>query len=297
LNGLAIQSTEKTVMLLQTTDGTTMSVSLVRYDTSGVVDTTFGTSGIFTTTALGAAFPQSIEVQTVGANADKLIVGASSGNQMFFLRFTADGALDTTFGSSGIATVTLSPFLTPTVASIAIAHDGTDAILAGGTTGDGRSHVTKLTADGLPDSTFGNGGVQTIAQISNGDDLGISSVEFDNNNLPVAGGVSDSNVLSMRLKATSTPYITLTSPTTAESPLSTNQIVLTGQSSHAQQQVIVNIDGTPTAFAVTNARGDWNAGITGPLSYAEHVVVANLIFDVSTVIASDTATVTLQLPA
>jgi uncharacterized delta-60 repeat protein len=78
-------------------------MALVRYNSNGTLDTTFGTKGVVTTTFSKAS---SDEAWDMALQADgKIVLGGwvsdSAGSDFALERFTANGSLDTTFGTGG----------------------------------------------------------------------------------------------------------------------------------------------------------------------------------------------------
>jgi uncharacterized delta-60 repeat protein len=165
---LALQSSGKIVLV----SGTTADQVVVRYNTNGTLDTTFGATqavpGIVVTDAGGIDFANAVAVQS-----DDEIVVAGHANVDFnigtsdisLVRYTVDGALDTTFGASanGIVTTDLlggfdnvfsvalqTPLATPT------------NILVSGNTGSGgfsQAVVLRYTSAGVLDPTFDGNGI------------------------------------------------------------------------------------------------------------------------------------------
>jgi uncharacterized delta-60 repeat protein len=131
--------------------GTLGAVALLRYQVNGSLDATFGDRGI-------AIVPPDRPVQPNIAYAallhadGKIVVAAIYG----LLRFDANGALDTTFGGGAL--------VSPTFTDVLQTADG--KLLAAGVVGGGdgalgfRNNFTlsRMTSDGVPDATFGNGG-------------------------------------------------------------------------------------------------------------------------------------------
>ena len=118
--------------------------ALVRYNTNGTIDTTFGTLGGAVTPFPGNAYAAAFAV-AVQSNGDIVAAGQTavnnpvSGPSSFALaRYTANGRLDTTFGTSGLVTTAFgnnSAF----VSALAIQADGKIVAVGngGGDTDDG----------------------------------------------------------------------------------------------------------------------------------------------------------------
>ena len=146
-------------------DGTDFAV--VRYNADGSLDTTFGTGGtgkILTPVGAGTSndFGNSVTVQADG----KIVVagyGASSqaGNDFAVVRYTANGTLDTTFGTGGKIVTPIGAGTSNDYAySVTVQADG-KIIVAGQGFGIGTSNdfaVVRYTANGTLDTTFGPGG-------------------------------------------------------------------------------------------------------------------------------------------
>lgn len=103
--GVAIQSDGTIVVAGSTDSGSDDDIALVRYTASGALDPTFGSGGIVTTNiSSGDDFAGSIASQGGG----KIVVAGQAHNGVDYnfalLRYTGSGALDPTFGSSGIVT-------------------------------------------------------------------------------------------------------------------------------------------------------------------------------------------------
>lgn len=128
--------------------------ALVRYNADGTLDATFGTGGIVTTD-IGNS---SNSVVALGIQSDGRIVAAGYGNSSFALvRYNADGTLDTTFGASGIVTITDIG-----VVALGIQSDG--KIVAAGYYYNGSNNdfaLVRYNVDGTLDTTFGTGGIVT----------------------------------------------------------------------------------------------------------------------------------------
>ncbi|MBK7556057.1 MAG: hypothetical protein IPI55_16060 [Flavobacteriales bacterium] len=127
-----------------------------RFLTDGTLDASFGNAGVVITdlgNGLGLQTPQTLRIM-----ARRRIVLAGTGNGVpFVARFTANGVPDNTYGTGGVAWGTVAA----SVAPMAMRSDG--SVVAGGSFANGeRSVVVAFTADGLPDATFGNGGVDSL---------------------------------------------------------------------------------------------------------------------------------------
>jgi uncharacterized delta-60 repeat protein len=162
------------------------SVSLARFNADGVLDPTFGTSGTVTTTG---AFP--LQVLAATSQSDGKIVVAAAGvtaseSGVIVLRYTADGVLDTNFGTDGqvIAVVNgMGP------AGIAVQPDGKIVVAA---SAGANMEVARLSPSGASDGSFGQGGIAmplpSLRQVA------AEAVAVDaSGNIVVAGGVSNAS--------------------------------------------------------------------------------------------------------
>ncbi len=111
-------------------------------DPAGELDPSFAVMGVYTDSAAG--YPgTSLGLQS----SDKIILGGSDGTEWTVIRLDADGSLDTTFGTNGVATVATVLSL----ASIHISADDSILLVSG-------EEAFKLDIDGTLDTTFGTAG-------------------------------------------------------------------------------------------------------------------------------------------
>jgi len=140
--------------------GTDTDFVTLRFDADGTPDASFGSNGVVRT-AIGAMSAAS----GMALQPDGKIVAAgwsipndrSVSEEMTLARYEANGALDGTFGSDGIATTRLGSFSVAT--ALAMTPDG--RLLAAGSADRGLV-VTRFTAQGGVDQTFGAGGTTAI---------------------------------------------------------------------------------------------------------------------------------------
>ena len=130
--------------------------AIVRYDVDGTLDTGFGTGGKVTT-AIGSGTATDIAWDIALQPDGKIVIAGESGGDFTLARYTAAGALDTSFSSDGKVTTDLGS-ATETIYAIALQTDG--KIVAAGGFG-GNFALARYTADGALDTTFGTGGKVT----------------------------------------------------------------------------------------------------------------------------------------
>lgn len=150
----------KTIHLIRNSFIGLLLLSNVLLFADGGLDPSFGTGGEVLTAIPG-------NITGVYVQADGNIVGVASGpanNDFQVVRLTTTGALDGTFGSAGVAAVSLGALATLVFANgIAVQSDGKIVVVgtaSGGTIGaDSRIFVARLTTTGSLDATFNSAGV------------------------------------------------------------------------------------------------------------------------------------------
>jgi uncharacterized delta-60 repeat protein len=159
-----------------------------RFDGNGL-DPSFGAGGIRVTTASG----QTHVLDAAGyPDGGFVTVGTASG-VWEVKRYTADGILDATFGSAGVANVTFSSS-SDVATSVAVDASGkivvAGAALVGGSSSNHREFaVARLTALGNLDTSFGGSGkVRTAFGLLNGDDATARDVAIQGDGKIVLAG-------------------------------------------------------------------------------------------------------------
>lgn len=132
---------------------------LTRLLSDGTVDTSFGDNG-YKTVALGTRFQDGALALDVDG---KIVVTGYSImddiQQIVVLRFTADGALDGTFGDGGLVKTAVPNALASQAYALDIQADGKIVVVG---SADDNCVVLRYKPDGLLDETFGTEGVQTL---------------------------------------------------------------------------------------------------------------------------------------
>ncbi|MBI5842518.1 MAG: cadherin domain-containing protein [Chloroflexi bacterium] len=133
--------------------------ALARYKTSdGTLDTSFGTNGLVTT-----AFASNANAYAIAVQPDGSIVAAGQANNpatnkpdFALARYTSNGSLDTSFGTSGTLTTDFSDSY-DYGKSVAIQSDGKIVTAGYSDNGSGTSFaLTRYNADGTLDDSFGS---------------------------------------------------------------------------------------------------------------------------------------------
>ncbi len=158
-NALAVQPDGKVVVAGTCHNGSNNDFCLARYNVNGVLDTTFGNGGkVITDFSSGEDYTED-DATAIALQPDGKIVVAGScflySLEFCLARYSANGALDATFGDGG----TLISFITPVsdnAAALAIQPDG--KIVMAGYCPDVFC-LARYDASGVLDTTFGSGGI------------------------------------------------------------------------------------------------------------------------------------------
>lgn len=165
--------------------------ALIRLLTDGTLDSAFGSSGL-TTTKIGTGVTNCLsKAQSTG----KIIAGgtvAIAGVHYFAVaRYSVDGVLDTSFGTSGITTTNFEG--TPSndfFNGLAIQSD--DKVVAVGQVTIGATYqvgLARFTAAGILDTAFNTAGQLSIGYLTN-DDVEGNCVAIDGSGNIVVGGTT-----------------------------------------------------------------------------------------------------------
>jgi uncharacterized delta-60 repeat protein len=164
-DGVAVQSHDGRIVV----GGSTQLPSgrwcfyVTRYLSDGSLDPSFGSGGI-TITDLGSdAYADGMTVTTDG----HILVAGSWNSIMTVAEYRADGSLETSFGSGGIAQVVVPGFAASAASAVHALSDGTILVTGSANLGDpsfqGSIAAARLTASGLLDTSFGTGGLVTAS--------------------------------------------------------------------------------------------------------------------------------------
>jgi uncharacterized delta-60 repeat protein len=146
---------------------------MLRYDEFGTLDNSFGTNGIVTTDIGTGSNDAALRMQ-IQSNEKILLAGSSdtSGNSDFVLaRYTANGILDTSFGSNGVVLSDVNAGTEDTVNDLHIQADGKILVAGASNTNLGGDFaILQYNADGSLDSSFGTSGLVRIDISTNSND-------------------------------------------------------------------------------------------------------------------------------
>ena len=161
-------------------------VTLVRYLSDGTLDAAFGNGGIVLT-PLGKVYSLAIQ------NDGKIVVGGyahiNAQQDYVFVRYSSEGALDTSFSDDGVAVFDHGGSDVEAVYDLAI--DKQNRIVGVGSSSDGTSkalEVMRLLSDGTLDATFGNGGFVRLSGAAQG-----YALALQNDEKILVAGESDDN--------------------------------------------------------------------------------------------------------
>lgn len=155
---LAIDASDHIVVGGATFDTSLVSTPmLIRYTTDGALDHSFGNAGVVAIPESGVFAPAPVGV-AVDSAGRVVAVGTSMplgfDLKTYLVRYDADGIADSTFGSAGNGIVEVDGS-----AIEAFVLDSADRPVVAGATIDGTNMgLMRLTADGLPDPSFGSDG-------------------------------------------------------------------------------------------------------------------------------------------
>jgi len=140
-----------------------------RYNSNGSLDTTFGAGGLAASvvSASAMALESNGKIVVAGAVISKVAVPPASNDVGFgIVRYNANGAVDTTFGTGGAAIVDFGA-AAPLSGPFAVAIQSNGDIVAGGAAALGPENasvnsafgLTRVTSSGVLDTSFGSDGI------------------------------------------------------------------------------------------------------------------------------------------
>ncbi|MFN5603888.1 MAG: hypothetical protein ACK49V_04970, partial [Actinomycetes bacterium] len=176
------------VMYTQGSSGSTSTTKIAKISSTGSLDSSFGTSGTLTLSGSGADL-------AAGSSGTFLVAGTSSGAtpDATVSKYTSTGSLDTTFGTSGVATVDTSTSRETGVSAVLVNGKimvGVNVTTsASGQPSSFSAKLVRLNADGSVDSGFGTSGVATVYSGT----LALARAEFTGNGSGILTLVASGN--------------------------------------------------------------------------------------------------------
>ena len=180
----AVQPDGKIVTVGYAFDGARPQPAVARFLANGTVDTTFGNQG-----SLRMQYDQDTYADDVVVQPDGKIVfslGTYEGHPYIAVRLNPDGSFDSSFGTSGVATVPVSGSgSSDSPYGLALQTDG--KILIAGTSNSGRPTIVRLTTSGTLDGTFGTGGIAQAPSASVFGSVNVMALQPDGKIILVGG--------------------------------------------------------------------------------------------------------------
>ena len=156
------------------TSGTIQGLALVRYNTNGSLDTTFGSGGKVINTGMtyNNFGPMTLAIDVSGRIDVAGESGPSGSGGPILGALPANGALDPTFGTGGVASVPVPPGAASAAVN-GLALQSTGEIVICGTdwnsSGQGSAMLLRLNTNGsLRCHSFGTGGFYTESRMATG---------------------------------------------------------------------------------------------------------------------------------
>ncbi|MBW1783651.1 MAG: hypothetical protein JRL30_23290 [Deltaproteobacteria bacterium] len=201
---VGIQADGKILVAARSTGASTSVAVILRYNEDGTLDPAFGTNGIVTYEGgYGNDGFRELVIQTNG----RIVVSGYTLTEKDFdvltARYNADGTLDNTFGTNGVATYD-GGHGDDGARGVAIQTDGKIVVSGGIDNGtDQDILVLRYDSNGSPDNTFGTNGV-AVYDSGRGNDYGRRLAIQKGNRVIVTGrsySGSDYDVLALRYNA------------------------------------------------------------------------------------------------
>ncbi|AWH85553.1 hypothetical protein HYN59_10720 [Flavobacterium album] len=203
---MALLADGKIVLAGYSDDGSQKKAAIVRYTAMGALDTDFGTGGKVYTSFEGTLASE-IKVIKVHLATGNLVVGgnaavSSTKAKPVIARYTAAGALDTNFNTTGIKTLWLSTNdqqYQMTVEDLVVQANGKISAVGWedfpSLPWDSDYWLCRINSNGTMDTGFSGDGVNVLNGTFNGHDRAYGLLLKDDNSMVVAGGgyVTDLN--------------------------------------------------------------------------------------------------------
>jgi uncharacterized delta-60 repeat protein len=234
-----IQQTDGRILYAGNASGAQTNSVVGRLLPTGAIDTSFNTSGIRTVdmSPIGADSVAAIALQSDGRIIATGYATPSAGQQDFgVFRLTSDGALDTTFNTTGIRLIDLGG-TEDQAGAVSVMPDG-KILLAGETNAGVGSDlaVVRLNADGSVDSTFGTGG--TVLLDLGATDDAFTSIAVQNDGKILLGGMSAGQFFVSRLEPNGSSDVSFgtagIATTTFDKPINSLSVLL-----QADQRIVL----------------------------------------------------------
>ncbi|MGX7667043.1 T9SS type A sorting domain-containing protein [Flavobacterium pedocola] len=178
---IVVQSNNKIIIIGVTDELITPTLDYnlcaLRLSPDGVLDTTFGTNGKVVLQLNSGNYPFASQVLAD----DKFLVSSRIGTESKTFKFTANGALDPTFGTNGIAADAAG---TNNQGALSVQPDG--KFIKGGTK-NGHASMSRYNTDGTVDNTFGINGNGELGLIMYNNSKVVKTLLQPDNKLVILG--------------------------------------------------------------------------------------------------------------
>lgn len=222
--------------------GTTQVFALARVLANGTVDNGFGSSGLtITSVGSGNAYLTSVNIDGSGRILATGYASNGTANDMVSIRYTSSGAVDASYGSSGVSILDFGTGTDNRCYQSVLFPNG-QMILAGSTTSNGITNpaLVRINVDGTLDTTFGASGKVILSLGTNSDIRGLSS--GPNGPIYAAGtlyGTTAESMVVSRLNWDGSLDNTFATNGTADIPLSSGSDIVYGLAEQANGKVLL----------------------------------------------------------
>ncbi|MGZ6309761.1 MAG: hypothetical protein ACXWOH_03970 [Bdellovibrionota bacterium] len=169
---------------------------VARFNPDGTPDSAFGSGGIVKDTRAGPA--SGLDVQSDGKTVIAAILPADQRASVF--RYLSDGAVDSSFGVGGVASVPLDTHSSSSVGKVVVQSDGKIVLSGGiqqvaGTVSHKVATLNRYLTDGRVDTSFGVNGLRTFDSNDGLTDwLGYSMILGSANEIYYGGAMARNNL-------------------------------------------------------------------------------------------------------
>lgn len=172
-------------LLITGRDGDNGRAWVLRLEADGSIDNSFGTAGFVYFDDNGA---EKRGIGVLAESSGKAVVAGVSGSLAWIYRLNSDGTLDSSFGTGGEETYTLTG---SDVSISSVLKAGTGYVLTGsltnGTTGKSNILALKINQNGTLNATFGTAGISIVTPDESVGILGLASAISSNGIVYIAG--------------------------------------------------------------------------------------------------------------
>ncbi|MBF0476825.1 MAG: hypothetical protein HQK59_13555 [Deltaproteobacteria bacterium] len=170
---LVIQPDGKIVVAGYSNDGKHNDLLVLRYDATGALDNGFGAGGAFFYSGSGDNMAFGLTLQPDGKI---VVVGrtqTNGNNDVLTMRLNSNGTLDTTFGQGGVVVYIGPGGATDTGRGVVVQPDGKILVSCESFNGTQKDAIIlRYNSNGVPDNSFGTGGVARYSGTGRGDTYG-----------------------------------------------------------------------------------------------------------------------------